>query len=281
MASLADDAAVEPTTPGRYRAHLSEDWSVWGPNGGYLAAVALRAAGHAAGGMLPVSLSCQFLAPPRYGEVEVEVSRVHGTRRAAAFHAVLRQRGRTVLAAHVWTIAGGLVGPERRWMPPPDLPAPEELPTLVDLMRRDGLPVLPIWERCYEVRLSGWPAGGWTPQRDGVPTIRGWLRLHKPLPAGADPWLAAARLVFAVDVVQFPAIVQAFERTTFMAPSMDLYVGFQGAAGADAGEWLLVEGEAAAATGGMLGARARVWSDAGELLATGGQQMLYRMASPA
>ncbi|MCZ7437587.1 thioesterase family protein [Micromonospora sp. WMMC241] len=278
MASLADDAAVERTVPGHYRADLSEDWSVWGPNGGYLAAVALRAAGDAAGGLLPVSLSCQFLAPARYGEAELTVERVHGTRRAAAFHVTLRQRNRTVLAAHVWTVADGLVGPERRWMPAPELPGPDELPALVDLMRRDGLPVLPIWERCYEVRLSGWPAGGWSPQRDGVPTVRGWLRLHEPLPADADPWLAAARLVFAVDVVQFPAIVQAFEQTTFMAPSMDLYVGFQ--AGGDAGEWLLVEGEAASANGGTLGARARVWSAGGHLLATGGQQMLYRMASP-
>ncbi|MCX5064933.1 thioesterase family protein [Micromonospora lupini] len=278
MASLADDAAVRQTAPGQYRAHLSEDWSVWGPNGGYLAAIALRAAGEEAGTMLPVSLSCQFLAPPRYGDVDVEVARVHGTRRAAALHVTLRQRGRILLTAQVWTIAAGLLGPERRWMPPPDLPKPDELPTLVELMRRDGLPVLPIWERCYEVRLAGWPADGWQPQRDGVPTIRGWLRLHEELPADAGPWLAAARLVFAVDVVQFPAVVQAFERTTFMAPSMDLYVGFQG--GDDGVGWLLVEGEAAAATGGVLGARARVWSDSGLLLATGGQQMLYRMASP-
>jgi acyl-CoA thioesterase len=279
MANLADDTAVERVGDSGYRANLAEAWSVWGPNGGYLAAIALRAAGAHAEDRIPASLSCQFLAAPRYGEVAVEIRAERGTRRAAAFRVTLNQRGRAILAAQVWTVAPGLIGPERDWMPAPKLPAPESLPSLVDLMRRDGMPTLPIFDTCYEVRMEGWPEGGWSPQRDGVPTVRGWLRLHEPLPSGADPWLAAARLVFAVDVVQFPAIIQAFERTTFMAPSMDLYTGFHGPAAG--GEWLLVEGEAAAAGGGVLGTRARAWSDDGRLVATGGQQMLYRMANPA
>ena len=33
---------------GRYRALVSKDWEIWGPNGGYMAALALRAAGREA-----------------------------------------------------------------------------------------------------------------------------------------------------------------------------------------------------------------------------------------
>ena len=45
MGDLATDTAVTMVSPGRYRADLAPDWEIWGPNGGYLASVAMRAAG--------------------------------------------------------------------------------------------------------------------------------------------------------------------------------------------------------------------------------------------
>lgn len=44
MGDLDRDTALTGSA-GRYTAALSEDWRIWGPNGGYVAAVALRAAG--------------------------------------------------------------------------------------------------------------------------------------------------------------------------------------------------------------------------------------------
>jgi acyl-CoA thioesterase len=45
MASDLEQATHVDGRSGRYQARLSEDWEIWGPNGGYLAAIALRAAG--------------------------------------------------------------------------------------------------------------------------------------------------------------------------------------------------------------------------------------------
>jgi acyl-CoA thioesterase-2 len=45
MGDLAADTRVEQVGNGRYGAHLSSEWEIWGPMGGYVAAIALRAAG--------------------------------------------------------------------------------------------------------------------------------------------------------------------------------------------------------------------------------------------
>jgi hypothetical protein len=43
----AEGDGLEPMPPRRYRAELVPDWRTWGPLGGYVAAIALRAAGMA------------------------------------------------------------------------------------------------------------------------------------------------------------------------------------------------------------------------------------------
>jgi hypothetical protein len=42
MADFLADTRIDavPDQPGRFRAELSPSWAVWGPNGGYLAAIA-------------------------------------------------------------------------------------------------------------------------------------------------------------------------------------------------------------------------------------------------
>ena len=41
MGDLGEDTAVEALGDGRYRAHVNRDWEIWGPEGGYIASIAL------------------------------------------------------------------------------------------------------------------------------------------------------------------------------------------------------------------------------------------------
>jgi hypothetical protein len=58
---------------GIYTGKLSPDWKIWGPNGGYVAAVALRAAGLESRLARPASFSCQFLEAGAFEAVDVRV----------------------------------------------------------------------------------------------------------------------------------------------------------------------------------------------------------------
>ena len=69
---------------GHYTAELSRDWEIWGPNGGYLSAIALRAAGAVAKIRRPASFAGQFLRVAEFGKVDVRVSVPRAGRRSAA-----------------------------------------------------------------------------------------------------------------------------------------------------------------------------------------------------
>ena len=73
MGDLDHDTAVEDLGAGRYRASLQADWEIWGPCGGYVAAVALRAAGAESRQSRPASFFCHYLSVAAFGPVEVEV----------------------------------------------------------------------------------------------------------------------------------------------------------------------------------------------------------------
>ena len=88
---------------GRYRATLSGDWEIWGPMGGYVAAVALRAAAaEAPPGLEPASFTCQFLSSARFDAVDIDVTVRRSSRRAAAFAVRVAQDGTAILDAQVW-----------------------------------------------------------------------------------------------------------------------------------------------------------------------------------
>src|SRR5512144_669194 len=68
------DTAVEPLGDGVFAAHIDRGWWVIrGPNGGYVAAIVLRALmGSVESSRAPRSLTIHYTAPPDEGAVTVE-----------------------------------------------------------------------------------------------------------------------------------------------------------------------------------------------------------------
>lgn len=269
MGDLASDTAVEWLAPGRYRAQISKDWELWGPNGGYLASIALRAAGAHATLPRPGSLSCHYVNVPSFAEVDLEVTTLRATRRAESLRVSMSQGGRAVLEAIVWALKDGLPGPEYDWIAPTAVPPPSELATMVAEEHHWG--AAPYWER-IEVRPALLEHELNRSPRESL--IRGWHRFLPTETFGDDRWLDACRAVVIVDNSQFPAVVLGVSDLFFLAPSLDLHVGFHEAAPKE--PWLLVEARGIAAHAGVIGGHAIVWAPDGRVVASGGQQMLCR-----
>ncbi|MFC4015940.1 thioesterase family protein [Nonomuraea purpurea] len=274
MVDLEVDSAITDAGEGRYTATLSPDWNVWGPVGGYVASVALRAAGAATTLRRPASLSCQFLRAAQFDQVELVVEPLRASRRAEALRVTMTQAGKTVLHATVWAAAESLDGPSLPLAAAPQAPPPQELPTMEERMAEWGQTSFPHLFHS-DTRPVSWLER--VSDQFGEPNQRGWMRLRKGRVFDDDPWLDAARSVLYSDIVAFPSVMLASPDglPPFVAPTMELQVIFHDTA--PESEWLLVDGHASALKHGLASGRAAIWTQDGRLLATGAQQMLCRM----
>lgn len=271
MGSLDLDTRLEGDG-GKLRATLSEDWRIWGPNGGYVAAIALRAAGRASRFRRPVSFACHFLGVGEFAPADVTVAPLRSARTAESLHVTLAQGGRTFLDAQVWT-SDASQGLEHDFAPPPDVPPPGALRSFEELIdEADAGPRHRFWEN-LEGRPADWvPPAEWKPTE---PRACCWYR-YKPDARFDDPFLEAARALILVDTLSWPAACRAhrFEDNAWMAPSLDVAARFHRVP--PYSEWLLVEARADVAAEGLIGFHSRVWDERGRLVASGGGQLLCR-----
>lgn len=254
-------------TAGRHRARLSADWEIWGPNGGYLAAIALRAAGCAAAIARPVSFAAHFLRVARFDDIDVSVRPVHQGRRAESFAVSLFQDGRAILEAMVRTAAEGPgLAHDRTRMP--DAPEPESLES-ADALRDPDWPVYPFWKNLDARPLH--PERFREPPRPSEPEFREWYRL-RPRATFDDPFVDAGRALMLIDTLSWPAAVRPHPDSGFTAPNLDVAAWFHQSA--PECEWLLADHRCDHARSGLMGTHGRVWSRDGRLLASGGAQLL-------
>jgi acyl-CoA thioesterase len=260
MPDLLVDTAVQASREHvGFTAELSPDWAVWGPNGGYVSAIALRAAIAASRFERPASFHCHFLAVGEFGPVEIEVTSLGGGKRAESLRVDLRQGERLLLAATVWMVDGDLQGYDHDVAVRPDVAPPEELKTYAELVGDEYEQWYPIWRS-----IDGKPLSWREPVGD--PIWHCWLRLNDtPIETmEAD----AIRQLFWLDMPGWNATISAHAWPfPFLTPNLDLMIQFHRFDPSE--DWLLADGYVPLAKDGVLGCVSRLWASDGRLLATG------------
>ncbi|MBC7770099.1 MAG: thioesterase family protein [Phycisphaerales bacterium] len=250
----------------RYAVNLSPDWAVWGPNGGYVAAITLRAMCKSAALPRPAAFHCQFLKAGRFDAAEVVVERVRAGKRSEALRAKLVQDGEELVSASLWLTEDGMPGLEHEAAEAPDVRKPAHLKSFAEIFDNYA-DWYPYW-RSVEARpsLPDLPTG--------PPIWQTWMRLNDP-PAQFDQALAAARIVLWMDLGPWNAAAAPHPwPRRYLGPNLDLHVQFHRFAETD--EWLLVDAAAPVARDGVIGTTLRLWSEGGELVASGGSMLFCR-----
>lgn len=179
-AAFSQASAVRPDGDGRYLGELHPDWSVGGrPHGGYLLAIAARAAIEAADRATPdvVAVSAQYLRPPGLATVSVRTEQIKTGRTVGVLRVVLEQDGLACLEATV--NVGTLPAEPPQWAEPPTHPS-EPVPGAIEAAELPGNPAVRLNRSC-EVWLD--PDGAaFLTGATGPPRLRLWAR-----PRGEPP----------------------------------------------------------------------------------------------
>lgn len=270
LGGLASDTALGETPEG-FQATLNPDWETLGPCGGYLAAIALRAAGQYTGRPRPVSISCTFLRRGVAGPAAVTVRALAETRRASSVAVRLTQGVEPLMEALVWMVSGELTGPAHDAAPMPSVTPPEEMQELDTLLPPGFTRPFASWRKGAEERTLSYDLSRCR-RPFGEPRILSWFRF-RPVATFDDPFVDCGRFLLLIDTLPFPAASAAYqELPPYFAQSLDLTVHFHRMMPGQ--EWVLCEATAPIAGDGIMSGRTRIWGRDGTLLASGSQQMI-------
>jgi acyl-CoA thioesterase len=258
-----DTATALTGEEGALTATLTDDWQLWGPSGGYTAAIALRAAGRISQLARPTSFFCHFVRPMSFGEIEVSPSFVQRGRRAESIAVEIRQGGKTMLTALIRTAAKS-EGYTHQFAKSPATSGPEDL----EEFRWDGprSDIYTYWNN-FERR----PLIQSFSKEPREPVSLEWVR-SIPTARFADPFLDAARPLLHLDTFGYPATTNQYPFGDFIAPNLDTSAWFHNIPAQS--EWLLIDHGSPVANDGMIAVDGRVWAEDGTLVATGAAHLL-------
>lgn len=260
-ADFAADSSVESAGQGRFRGAITPHWSgPPGPNGGYVAALILRAVRAELDdeARFPRSLTVHYLRPPEEAEAEIEVTVERSGRTATTCSARLVQGGRTRCLA-LCALASGFEGAAEWREPAPAVARPAEIEPLPTQR------LAPTVFNQHEFRMVfGEPP--FTGSDSSV--VGGWIRTRRPVPL--DPEL----LALFTDV-WWPAPFPRLEGPC-MAPTLELTIHFRCAALPAGHQHVLGRFSTRTAAEGLFEEAGELWSEKGVLLAESRQLALLR-----
>ncbi len=204
---------MTPLGDGRFAATADAGWfATRGPNGGYLAAIVLRAMAAEVGdaGRHPRSLTLHYTRPPQAGEIAIAVTVERAGRRLSTVTARVEQDDRLCILA-MGAFSEDFDSVADYADPPPEVPRPEDVAALP--VERALVPIAQRFVQRPAIGARPFSGadealtGGWIAFRDGEP----------PLDAPALAMLSDAW------------IPSPFVRTTapFGAPTIDLTIHFR------------------------------------------------------
>lgn len=279
-----------PGHPGRYRAEISDVWTVaLVPQGGVVAAVAARAMlAELTGADEPDSTGAAhqlrsmhsvFAAPVPAGPVEVDVQVLRRGRSMSQVQATVRSPGASAGLTALAVFGGERPGFAFTDLVPPVVPPPEDCPSFRDPpppeVEWPDFEPRPFWERVLEGRAAlGLPPWDRAPRTSAE--VAQWCRFEHP-PVGDDGRMDLLSLLVLADLMP-GAVGQRVGMTgwDWFGPSVDLTVHLFAAPRPG---WLLGHNRARLAADGYASVDLALWDmggvDGPELVAYATQQMFF------
>lgn len=265
MSKFERDTSLGQAEAGVFEGHVNRDWwIVFGPNGGFLAAMLVKAMSAAADDhrRLARSLTIHYTAAPSEGPVRIRTTVERAGRSLTTVSARMEQEGRLIALALGAFSSARAPAIEFSDAHAPPVPPPEEVTPYE--ARGD----LPPFTRQWEVR----PAVGVDPftGSDGSTLTGGWI---KPL----DEHPIDAALVAQLTDAWLPAV---FIRLTEpnAVPTIDLTIHFRADLPLDP-DYVLVTFETRVAAGGFIEEDGHIWARDGQLIAQSRQLALLQAPS--
>jgi acyl-CoA thioesterase len=187
------DTSVRELSPGVFEGNVNRDWwIVFGPNGGFIAAMIVRAMDAAVGDAerQARSLTIHYASAPKEGPVQIALTVERAGRSLSTVSARMEQDGRLIALAIGAFSKPRIAAIEFDDSTPPQVPPPEDVP--VSETPPNVPPFAHQWETRYAVGLQ--PFSG---AQESTLT-GGWIRPLDPSPIDAalvaqitDAWLPA------------------------------------------------------------------------------------------